>query len=100
VLDFSYTRGKIAALAKQAIGSRLVIGLNSVLGFFAINITAYLTSYSLIVAPTSNLVQRVYLIKGNITNSNISKYLVLITSKPAYYNIIFLVYAFKTIPSK
>jgi hypothetical protein len=100
VLDLSCARGKIAALAKQAVGSRLVVGLNSVLGFLAINATAYLASYSLTVAPASNLAQRVYLVKGNITNSNISKHLALITSKPACYNVIFLVYVFKTIPPK
>ena len=61
------------------------------LGFFTINIIAYLASYSLIVIPTSNLLQHIYLIKGNITNSNISKYLALITSKPTCYNIIFLI---------
>ena len=69
-------------------------------GFLTINAIAYLASYSLIVAPASNLAQCVYLIKGNITNSNIFKHLVLITSKPACYNIIFLIYAFKTIPPK
>jgi hypothetical protein len=100
VLDLSYTRGKIAALAKQAIGSILVIELNSVLGFLTVNTTAYLASYSLIVMPASNLAQRVYLIKSNITNSNISKHLALITSKPACYNVIFPIYVFKTIPPK
>jgi SAM-dependent methyltransferase len=100
VLDLGCAGGKIAALAKQAIGSRLVVGLDGVPGFLAVNATAYLASYSLTVAPAGDLAQRVYLIKGNITNSNISKHLALITSKPACYNVIFLIYVFKTIPPK
>jgi hypothetical protein len=68
-----------------------------VLGFLAVNATAYLASYSLTVAPIGNLAQRVYLIKRNITDSNIYKHLALVTSKPACYNVIFLIYVFKTI---
>jgi hypothetical protein len=71
-----------------------------VLGFLAVDVTAYLASHGLIVAPASDLAQRVYLVKGNITNSNISKHLALMTSEPACYNVIFLVHVFKTIPPK
>ena len=98
MLDLGCARGKIAALAKQAVGSGLVVGLDSVLGFLAVDATAYLASYGLTVAPAGNLAQRVHLVKGNITNSNISKHLALITSEPACYNVIFLVYVFETIP--
>jgi SAM-dependent methyltransferase len=100
VLDLGCARGKIAALAKQAVGSGLVVGLDGVLGFLAVNAMAYLASYGLTVAPASDLAQRVYLVKGNITDGNISKHLALMTSEPACYNVIFLVYVFKTIPPK
>ena len=53
MLDLSCAGGKITALAKQAVGSGLVVGLNAVAGFLTVDATAHLASYSLIVAPAS-----------------------------------------------
>ena len=53
MLDLSYARGKITALAKQAVGSRLVVRLDAVASFLTIDVTVYLASYSLIVVAAS-----------------------------------------------
>ncbi|KAJ4329657.1 hypothetical protein N0V87_010680 [Didymella glomerata] len=98
VLDLGCAGGKIAALAKQAVGSGLVVGLDGVPGFLAVDATAHLASHGLTVAPAGDPAQRVHLVKGNITDGNISKHLALMTGEPACYNVIFLVHVFETIP--
>ena len=98
VLDLGCAGGKITALAKQAVGSGLVVGLDAVAGFLTVDATAHLASYGLTVAPAGAAAQRVHLVKGSVTDGNIRNHLASATGEPACYDVVFLVHVFETVP--
>lgn len=98
VLDLGCAGGKITALAKQAVGSGLVVGLDAVAGFLTVDAAAHLASSGLTVAPAGTVMQRVHLVKGSVTDGNIRNHLASATGEPACYDVIFLVHVFETVP--
>ena len=98
VLDLGCAGGKIAALAKRAVGSGLVVGLDGVPGFLTVDASAHLASYGFTVAPAGGPAKRVHLVKGSVTDGNICRHLASATGEPASYSVIFLVHVFETIP--
>jgi SAM-dependent methyltransferase len=98
VLDLGCAGAKITALAKQAVGSGVVVGVDGVAGFLNVDATAHLASSGLTVAPTGTQLQRVHLVKGSVTDGNLQNLLASATGEPACYNVIFLIHVFETIP--
>lgn len=100
VLDLGCAGGRLTTMAKKAVGSGLVVGLDIVPGFLATDAPDLFAESGLTVAPAGTLEQQVHLVLGDVTDSGIANILESATGQPSSFNVIFLIHVFDTVLPK
>jgi SAM-dependent methyltransferase len=98
VLDLGCGGGKVLVAAKQAVRDGLVVGVDILQEFLDIDATVHLRTNNLTVAPAGDAAQRVHLVQGSVTTSNLKARIEAKTGQPAAFDAVFLVHVFETIP--